>query len=60
MKRSDLIRLLHANDCFLHRHGARHDIYTNPAGNKAPIPRHTEIKDSLVRLILKQLNLDSK
>ncbi|PZP60751.1 MAG: addiction module toxin, HicA family [Azospira oryzae] len=45
--------------CVLLRHGANHDIYLNPLnGRKAPVPRHPEIKDSLVRLILKQLDIE--
>ena len=59
MKRNDLIRLLIANGCILHRHGGRHDIYANQSGAKSPVPRHVEIKDSLVRIILKQLNISS-
>ncbi|HOJ29112.1 MAG TPA: type II toxin-antitoxin system HicA family toxin [Spirochaetota bacterium] len=45
--------------CFLKRHGANHDIYVNPSnGKKAPVPRHAEIKDSLCKLIRKQLGID--
>ncbi|MDO9105131.1 MAG: type II toxin-antitoxin system HicA family toxin [Methylovulum sp.] len=51
------MRLLVANGCILHRHGGRHDIYANQVGAKSPVPRHAEIKDSLVRIILKQLNI---
>ncbi len=59
MKRQQLIRLLLGHNCALHRHGANHAIYLNAAnGRKAPIPRHAEAKDSLVRLILKQLHID--
>ncbi|MEM8641241.1 MAG: type II toxin-antitoxin system HicA family toxin [Cyanobacteria bacterium P01_G01_bin.54] len=59
MKRKAFIRELEKAGCVLHRHGARHDIYRNPAtGNKSPVPRHNEIKDSLCRLIRKQLNLN--
>jgi len=44
--------------CELVRHGSRHDIYTNPVnGRRAPVPRHSEIKESLCRLIRKQLAL---
>jgi hypothetical protein len=58
MKRQDLIRELEQHGCVLHRHGKRHDIYRNPAnGQQAPVPRHTEVKDSLCRLIRKQLGL---
>jgi len=45
--------------CYLKRHGANHDIYLNPAnGRVAPVPRHNEIKNTLVRAIRKQLGLD--
>ncbi|MFQ5887857.1 MAG: type II toxin-antitoxin system HicA family toxin [Candidatus Hydrothermarchaeales archaeon] len=58
MKRRNLIKELVAAGCYLKRHGKRHDIYTNPKnGRKAPIPRHSEIKDSLCELIRKQLGL---
>jgi len=56
VKRNALIRELVKNGCYLKRHGSKHDIYANPRnGKQAPIPRHAEIKDSLVRLIKKQL-----
>jgi mRNA interferase HicA len=58
MKRKDLIRELEQLGCVLYRHGGRHDIYINTAtGQKSPIPRHNEVKDSLCRLIRKQLGL---
>lgn len=48
MKRQEFIRELELADCLLYRHGAKHDIYQNLAnGKKAPVPRHTEIKNSL-------------
>lgn len=48
MKRQALIRELKQAGCRLHRHGAKHDIYLNPAnGKKAPVPRHRELKESL-------------
>ncbi len=59
MKRDELVRSLVKRGCYLHRHGSRHDIYANPRnGRKAPIPRHAEIKDSLIKLIEKQLGLE--
>jgi mRNA interferase HicA len=59
MKRKQFVRELEKAGCMLHRHGSKHDIYVNPAtGSKAPIPRHNKIKDSLCRLIRKQLNLE--
>lgn len=58
MKRGELIHLLIKQQCHLHRHGANHDIYMNPRnGRKSPVPRHSEIKDSLVKLIFKQLDI---
>jgi len=58
LKRAALIKDLIENGCYLKRHGSKHDIYTNPRnGRQAPVPRHAEIKDSLVRLIKKQLSI---
>ena len=58
MKRQQLIRELEQAGCRFDRHGGKHDIYLNPAnGRKAPVPRHPEVKDSLCRLIRKQLGL---
>jgi mRNA interferase HicA len=56
VKRRDLIRELAEEGCYLRRHGKKHDIYINPrTGKKAPIPRHPEIKESLCKLIRRQL-----
>jgi mRNA interferase HicA len=56
MKRSELIRQLEQAGCVLSRHGARHDIYMNPAtGQKQPVPRHSEIDDVLAKHIKKHL-----
>lgn len=58
MKRSSFLRELADGGCVLHRHGKKHDLYLNPStGRKAPVPRHTEIKDSLCELIRRQLGL---
>ena len=58
MKRVDLVRLMNVHGCRIIRHGARHDIFLNPRNQRrAPIPRHREIPDSLVKIILKQLGL---
>ena len=60
MKRSRLIKELIAKGCYLKRHGKKHDIYKNDKNSKkAPIPRHTEISNSLYKLIKKQLNIDN-
>jgi mRNA interferase HicA len=58
MKRDELIRQLTREGCVLLRHGARHDIYVNPAtGRKQPVPRHSEIDEALARHIKKHLGL---
>jgi mRNA interferase HicA len=59
VKRSEFVRSLVRRGCYLLRHGSRHDIYANPkTGRKAPVPRHSEIKDSLARMIELQLDVD--
>lgn len=61
MKRGDLIRLLHASGCRLKRHGGGHDIYENQkTGRIAPVPRHSEIKDTLCILICSQLDVPNR
>jgi len=58
VKRRVFLKELRKAGCILHRHGGQHDLYLNPDnGRKAPVPRHTEIKDSLCRLIRQQLGL---
>jgi predicted RNA binding protein YcfA (HicA-like mRNA interferase family) len=58
MKRRDFIRELVDAGCYLKRHGKRHDIFVNPRnGRKAPVPRHSELKNSLCELVRKQLGL---
>ncbi len=58
MKRHEFIRELTRAGCHLAGHGARHDIYVNAAnGKKAPVPRHTELKNTLCALIRKQLDI---
>ena len=56
MKRKDLIRILEEIGCVLLRHGGRHDWYQNPeTGISQPVPRHTEIQESLAKHIIKML-----
>ena len=58
MKRRRLVKELVDAGSYLKRHGKKHDIYANPTnGRKAPVPRHSEIKDSLCELIKRQLGL---
>jgi mRNA interferase HicA len=59
LNRRELIRELTRRGCYLERHGKRHDLYANPQnGRKAPVPRHTEIRNSLCDLIRRQLGLE--
>lgn len=59
MKRGNLIRELVKAGCYLKRHGKKHDIYANPInGKQSPVPRHPEVKESLVKLIKEQLDLN--
>jgi predicted RNA binding protein YcfA (HicA-like mRNA interferase family) len=53
--------ILRAAGWELLRHGAHHDINRNPANDRrAPVPRHTEIADTLVAQILKQLGIEGE
>ena len=57
MKRTELIKQLHAIGCVMLRHGSRHDWYQNPQTRECqPVPRHREIKDQLARHIIKKLS----
>ena len=56
MKRTDLIRALESTGCVLIRHGGKHDWYQNPTTRASqPVPRHTEIAETLAKHILKML-----
>lgn len=58
MKRREFVEGLERSGCFLHRPGARHDIYINPrTGQKQAVPRHTEIDNTLAKHIRKHLGL---
>lgn len=60
MKVSEMIRYIKKNGCKLHRNGARHDIWINPAtGGEAQIPRHSskELKTGTANKILEDLGL---
>lgn len=60
MKRREFVRELVAEGCHLKRHGAAHDLYFNPrTGRTVPVPRHTEIKNTLARGIRRQLGLQT-
>jgi predicted RNA binding protein YcfA (HicA-like mRNA interferase family) len=58
MKRRDVIRHLERHGCALVREGHSHSIFENSAnGRRAPVPRHREIPDPLVRVICRQLEI---
>lgn len=56
MKRREFIKLLENNGWYLKRNGADHDIYTDGKNNE-PVPRHGEIKEKLVKSIIKRRGL---
>jgi mRNA interferase HicA len=57
MKRVELTKRLRNTGCVLIRHGAKHDWYQNPNTKVSqPVPRHSEIADSLAKHILKMLS----
>ena len=56
MKRTDFIRILERNGWWLERDKGPHTIYTD--GNVSePIPRHKELKETLVKAIMKRRSL---
>lgn len=58
MNRREFEEHLRANGCGLLRHGARHDIWTNPVSRaKAGVPRHRLIRNVLARANCKQLGV---
>ncbi|MBW8050706.1 MAG: addiction module toxin, HicA family [Cytophagales bacterium] len=58
MKRGNFIRELVKKECYLKRHGTKHDLYVNAInGKKSYVPRHPEIKETLCRIIRKQLGI---
>ena len=54
MKRTDLVKKITKLGAILERHGAKHDWYVKKETNIGQaVPRHTEIKESTARLIIK-------
>jgi len=59
MKRNEFLKYLRSQGCDLLREGGRHSWWHNPALNKrSAIPRHSEIKDILVKKICKDLGVE--
>jgi len=58
MKRRDLIQHLRSHGCELLREGGRHSVYWNPLNRTtSAVPRHSEIREPLVRRICKDLEI---
>jgi len=58
MNRREFEKHLRSHGCSLHRHGAKHDIWINPAnGRKAVVPRHNTIAPGIVRSVCKKLEI---
>ena len=58
MKKQALVRHLRKNGCELIREGGRHSWWFNEKLNlRSSVPRHTEIKEILVRKICKDLGI---
>ena len=56
MKRRELVQKIEEIGCILIRHGGKHDWYQNPATRVSqPVPRHTEIAETLAKHIMKML-----
>jgi hypothetical protein len=54
VKRTELIKRITALGAELERHGAKHDWYVKRETNIGQaVPRHTEIKETTARLIIK-------
>jgi len=59
MKKIALLKYLRSQGCELLREGGKHSWWHNPALNKrSAIPRHSEIKDILVKKICKDLGVE--
>jgi predicted RNA binding protein YcfA (HicA-like mRNA interferase family) len=56
VKRNDFLKVLKSEGLVFFRHGSNHDIYMHQkTGKKIPIPRHGEIKNTVVTNIMKEI-----
>lgn len=59
MKLKDLIKHLETCQCVFTREGGNHTIFKNlRSGKMTSVPRHREIKESLVKKICDDLGID--
>ena len=56
MKRTDFIKILERNGWWMEREGGSHTIYTDGVHSE-PVPRHKELKETLVNAIIKRRGL---
>lgn len=58
VKRNEFIQHLAHYNCFLYRHGSRHDIYQNTiTKKKTTLPRHPKLDKLLCDLIFTPLEI---
>ncbi len=58
VKRNEFLHHPAKNQCFLQRHGSKHDVYKNLSNNKqTTIPRHPNLDKFLCDAICKQLEI---
>ncbi|MYA61031.1 MAG: type II toxin-antitoxin system HicA family toxin [Dehalococcoidia bacterium] len=58
MRRRRLLSHLRAHGCVFVREGRRHSVWANPANNtQTVVPRHTEIREIMVRKICRDLDI---
>jgi predicted RNA binding protein YcfA (HicA-like mRNA interferase family) len=56
VKRNQFLKILASLGVELLKHGANHDIYIQRAsGKKVAVPRHGEIENEFLRIILKEI-----
>jgi predicted RNA binding protein YcfA (HicA-like mRNA interferase family) len=56
MNRQDFIHFLERNGLEFYKHGSRHDIYIHKiTGKKVAVPRHSEIKNKFLKIILDEI-----
>jgi len=59
MKRKDLIKHLHNNNCIFIREGAKHSVFFNPLMKKSStVPRHAEIDNFLAKKICQDIGIE--
>jgi mRNA interferase HicA len=60
MKKRDLEKQLKALGWYFSRHGKKHDVWTDGAGDETTIPRHTEINELTAQGILAHARKEKK